>query len=89
MTKYEILKMNERLFSILLNNKINPNDIRYLPIYEKFLEMKSKGHKVGYIVVYLASEHKMTDRGIYKIIGRFESKVLVKETPQCNDSPAR
>lgn len=77
MTKYEILKMNERLFSIMLENKVNPNDIRYLPIYEKFLEMKSKGHKVGYIVVYLASEYKMTDRGIYKIIGRFESSVTI------------
>lgn len=75
MTNYDILKMNERLFSIMLDNKINPNDIRYLAIYDKFLDMKSKGHKVGYIVVHLATEHNMTERGIYKIIKRFESEV--------------
>ncbi len=78
MTNYDILKMNERLFSIMLENKINPNDIRYLQIYEKFLDMKSKGHKVGYIVVHLAAENDMTDRGIYKIIKRFESEVTMK-----------
>lgn len=67
--------MNEQLFSIMLENKINPKDIRYIRIYEKFLEMKSKDHKIGYIVAYLASEHNMTERGIYKVIDRFEMPV--------------
>lgn len=77
MTKYELFKTHERLFAIMLENKINLNDLHYLSIYEKFLEMKSKGHKVGYIVVHLAAENNMTERGIYKIIGRFDSDIKV------------
>lgn len=77
MTRYEIIKMNEQLFRLLNDNGIDTKDLNYLPMIEEFRKMKSKKHKVNYIVVYLSSKYDITERGIYKIVKRFGERVKV------------
>lgn len=78
MTNYQLLCMNESLMRVLADNRINVNDVRNLEIYKQFEEMKSAGHKVSWIAVFLADKYGMTDRGIYKIVKRLGRKVEVE-----------
>lgn len=77
MTRYEILKMNEQLFRLLNDNGIDTKDLQYLPMVEEFRRMKSKKHKVNYIVCFLSEKYDMSERGIYKIVKRFGERIKV------------
>lgn len=77
MTRYEILKMNEQLFQLLRDNNIDTKDIQYIPMVEDFRKMKSKKHKVAYIVYYLSGKYNITERGVYKIVRRFGERIKV------------
>lgn len=75
MTTYQLLRANESLLRILADNKINIADVAYLEIYAQFEKMKREGYKVGYITVYLGDKNGMSERGIYKVIKRFNKIV--------------
>lgn len=77
MTRYEILKMNEQLFRLMNDNGIDTKDIQYLPMVEEFRKMKSKKHKVNYIVCFLSEKYAMSERGIYKIVKRFGERAKI------------
>lgn len=77
MTRYEILKTNEQLFRLLNDNGIDTKDLQYLPMVEEFRRMKSKKHKVNYIVCFLSEKYDMSERGIYKIVKRFGERIKV------------
>ena len=77
MTRYEIIKMNEQLFRLMNDNGIDTKDLQYLPMVEEFRKMKTKKHKVNYIVAFLSSKYEMSERGIYKIVKRFGERVKV------------
>ena len=75
MTRYEFLKSNRSLIKLLVDNIIDPKDVEYLPIFEEFNEMRSKKHKVVYIIVHLCEKYGKSERTMYKIIGRMKKKV--------------
>lgn len=75
MTRYEILKMNEQLFRLMNDNGIDPKDLQYIPMVEEFRKMKTKRHKVNYIVCFLSEKYNITERGIYKIVKRFGERI--------------
>ncbi len=77
MTRYEILKMNEQLFRLLNDNGIDTKDLQYIPMVEEFRKMKSKKHKVNYIVCFLSEKYDMSERGIYKIVKRFGERIKI------------
>ncbi len=77
MTRYEILKMNEQLFRLLNDNSIDTKDLQYIPMVEEFRKMKSKKHKVNYIVCFLSEKYDMSERGIYKIVKRFGERIKI------------
>lgn len=69
--------MNEQLFRLLNDNGIDTKDLQYLPMVEEFRRMKSKKHKVNYIVCFLSEKYDMSERGIYKIVKRFGERIKV------------
>lgn len=75
MTTFQLLKANESLLRLITENKVNVADMNHLDLYLKYEEMKKEGHKVGYIVVYLADKYGMTDRGVYKVIRRLSKQI--------------
>ena len=69
--------MNEQLFRLMNDNGIDTKDLQYLPMVEEFRKMKTKKHKVNYIVAFSSSKYEMSERGIYKIVKRFGERVKV------------
>ena len=69
--------MNEQLFRLMNDNGIDTKDLQYLPMVEEFRKMKTKKHKVNYIVAFLSSKYEMSERGIYKIVKRFGERIKV------------
>ena len=59
----------------MVANGIEIKDLQYLPLFEEYKQMKKAKHKVGYIICYLAEKYHMSERGIYKVIGRL-NKVI-------------
>lgn len=79
MTTYELLKTNENMLRLIVENRIAISDVTHLQIYAQYKKMKEEGHKVGYITIHLADKYGMTDRGIYKVIKRLSKKVELPE----------
>lgn len=75
MTRFELLKANKTLIDAMVSNSIDIRDIEYLQLYEEYREMKSKHHKVSYIVYHLSEKYGKSERGIYKIIDRMTKRV--------------
>lgn len=75
MTLYEILKSNESLVNILRKNNVSMADIENLAIYERFAEMKAKGHKTIYCIAVLGTEYGKSERTMYEIIKKFRTSV--------------
>lgn len=75
MTRYDLIKLNVSLVKTMLSNGIETRDVQYIPMYEEYREMKKMHHKVGYIICFLAEKYHMSERGIYKVIGRFKERV--------------
>lgn len=75
MTRFELLKANKTLIETLVENSIDVKDIEYLKLVEEFKDLKSKHHKVGYIVCHLSEKYGKSERGIYKIIDRMTKRV--------------
>lgn len=67
--------MNEQLFRLMNGNGIDPKDLQYLPMVEEFKKMKTKRHKVNYIVCFLSEKYNITERGVYKIVKRFGERI--------------
>lgn len=75
MTRYELLTANKSLLDALVANNIDIHDVKYIAMVAEFREMKSKKHKVGYIVYHLAEKYKMSERGVYKMLERMTKRV--------------
>lgn len=75
MTTFELLKSNENLLRLIVENRITLTDVAHLQIFAQYEKMKEAGHKVSYIMIHLADKYGMTDRGVYKVIRRL-SKVV-------------
>lgn len=77
MTTFQLLKANESLLKVLHENRINVGDVMHLQVYTDYERMKAEGHKVSYIAVHLADKYGISDRGVYKIIQRFNREVAI------------
>lgn len=75
MTRYDLIKLNYSLIKTMCDNEIDVRDVLNIPMYEEYKEMKKKHHKVGYIVCFLAEKYHMSERGVYKAIGRFKNRI--------------
>lgn len=75
MTAFELLKSNENLLRILVDNSISIQDVTHLQIYEEFVKMKKEGHKVCYIAVHLGGKYGLSERGVYKVVKRLSRDV--------------
>lgn len=77
MTVYELMKLNERLLTLMSAINIRAEDCAYLPIYEEYREMKAKGDKVTYIVTYLSEKYKVSERTLYRAFSCYTREVDV------------
>ena len=56
---------------MLIRLDIKQDDIRYIDLYSEFEEMKNRGEKTTYAVLYLANKYSVCERKVYDVIKRF------------------
>lgn len=71
MTLFEALKFNREPLEKLLRLGVKPDVIRYIDLYSEFEEMKGRGEKTTYAVLYLAGKYSICERKVYDVIKRF------------------
>ena len=50
---------------------VKQDDVRYIDLYSEFEEMKKRGEKTTYTVLYLAGKYAVSERKVYDVIRRF------------------
>lgn len=75
MKAYEALNLCSPLLERLRAAGINPADARHLPLYADYARMKAEGHKVTYLVAYLAGLYAMSERKVYEVVKKMEQEV--------------
>lgn len=75
MTKFELIKTNQTLLKTLVENKIDPKEVKNIKIFEEYREMKAKKQKVVYIVFYLKEKYSLSESAIYTLIRRMSKRV--------------
>ena len=71
MTLFEALKLNREPLEMLIRLGIKQDDVRYIDLYSEFEEMKNRGEKTTYAVLYLANKYSICERKVYDVIKRF------------------
>lgn len=76
MTRFEFLTINKSLCRLMVDNSINPKEIEFLSLVQDYNDMRTKEHKVGYIVSYLAEKYNVSERFVYKTVKNMSGKIL-------------
>lgn len=71
MTLFEALKFNREPLEMLMRLGVKQDDVRYIDLYSEFEEMKNRGEKTTYAVLYLADKYSICERKVYDVIKRF------------------
>ena len=71
MTLFEALKFNREPLEMLRKLGVKQDDVRYIDRYSEFEEMKKRGEKTTYAVLYLAGKYAVSERKVYDVIRRF------------------
>lgn len=71
MTLFEALKFNREPLEMLIRLGIKQDDVRYIDLYSEFEEMKNRGEKTTYAVLYLANKYSICERKVYDVIKCF------------------
>lgn len=77
MTRYDLLKMNQSVLKIFIDNKIDMKDVERIKIFEEYTDMRNRGEKYGYVIHYLAEKYKCAPRSILNIANRMTSDVTL------------
>ena len=72
MTLFEALKFNREPLEMLIRMGMKPDDTRYIDLYSEFEELKNRGEKTTYAVLYLAGKYAVSERKVYEVISRFK-----------------
>lgn len=75
MKVFELLTFNRELLRKIHTAGIRPDDWKYTDLYADYRQMKCRGEKVTYIVSVLATRYRISERQVYKLIGRFEKEI--------------
>lgn len=71
MTLFEALKFNREPLEMLIKLGLKQDDVRYIDLYSEFEEMKHRGEKTTYAVLFLANKYSICERKVYDVITRF------------------
>ena len=69
---FEIINFNRELLKKLQMAGIRLDDTQYVDLYFDYMDMHRKGEKMTYIVSFLSTKHKVSERKVYGLIKRFK-----------------
>lgn len=70
MTVFEILSFNKELLNRLFSFGIKVGDYVYVDLYSDYLQMRSNGNKMTYVVAILSEKYAISERKVYSVINR-------------------
>lgn len=69
----ELLKLNRELQTICRATGVRLDDIRYIELYNDYVQLMADGEKISYIVAMLSEKYNVCERKVYDLIRRFKS----------------
>lgn len=75
MTRFELITSNQSLLKTMVQNSISPKEVEYINLMHDYKKMRSKQHKVIYIVGYLSQKYNVAERTVYSVIKKMSSRV--------------
>lgn len=76
MTQYDILRLCESTLKMLHGNGIDAKDVRYIDMYRDYMRLEKEGHKISYIVAYLADQYECGVATVYRAIQRMRKEIV-------------
>lgn len=70
MKVFEILSFNRELLNRLFSTGMKANDYIYVDLYSDYLQMRSNGNKMTYVVAVLSEKYAISERKVYSVINR-------------------
>ena len=70
---YEILNFNRELIDRMRMAGIRLEDTRYVGLYSDYEKMIHEGHKVTYVIAFLAGKYGVCERKAYSLVKRMKS----------------
>lgn len=75
MKVHEILQQNADLLRALARAGAAIEDVRYIPLWSDYERLRRDGFKVAYIVAFLCDTYEVSERTVYRVVGRFARDV--------------
>ena len=72
---HELLSMNSVLFQTMEKHGIASSDIKYLPVYQEYILLKSKGGKSRCISREVAKKFNISERTVYYIAKKLSKEI--------------
>ncbi len=69
---YEILHLVHPALKLLQEACIKVNDVKYIALYDEYVQLLDAGVKASGAVYVLADKYKVSERKVWYIIKRFE-----------------
>ena len=75
MKAVEFLKMASEMLKRMSVCDLQRDDYKHIDMYEEYVGMREKGHKVDYILAMLSERYGMSESTVKRIIRRFSREV--------------
>lgn len=69
----DVLRFNRELLEKIARAGIRLDDIRYIDLFSDYMDMKSQGEKITYIVSILAFRYSISERKVYSLIKHLQN----------------
>lgn len=72
---YMLLKLNLSQVKLMSKFDLSIDDVRYIPMFEEYVQMRKEGLKVTHIVCHLAEKYFISESTVKRVVKRFSRKV--------------
>lgn len=71
----DLIERYAEVLTLLGSYGITPTDVKALPVFTEYKELKSRGFKMTFIAEYLAQKYRLSVAGVYRVIKRFNRTI--------------
>ena len=75
MKVHEVIRNNADMLRSLARAGVAIEDVKYIPLWLDYDRLRADGLKISYIVAHLCDEYAVSERTVYRIVGRFSREV--------------
>jgi len=80
MIVFDLLRIAENECQLLARYDVRPSDVRLLPMFEEWREMRSRGEKYEYCTAALGEKYGLSPRSVSRAICRLSAAIDISAT---------